>query len=48
MSVPKLEMALDTLLEGLANQLIRMNPVEQFEFLAFSADLGEASGSISA
>jgi hypothetical protein len=43
-SVPKLEMALDTILEGLANQLIRMNPVEQFEFLAFIADFGRSVG----
>ena len=43
-SVPKLEIALDTILEGLANQLIRMNPVEQFEFLAFSADFGRSIG----
>ena len=44
MSVPKLEMALDTLLVGIGNQLIRMNPVEQFEFSAFSADFGRSIG----
>ena len=37
-SVSKLEMALDLILEGLAKQHFVLNPVEQFEFLAFAGD----------
>ena len=37
-SLPKLEMALDIILEGVAKKRIALNPVEQFEFLSFTGE----------
>ena len=43
-SVPNLEMALDLLLQGLAEQQIVLNHVEQFEFLSFAGDFANRVG----
>jgi hypothetical protein len=37
-SIPKMEMALDTILNGIAQGHVRLNPVEQFEFMSFVGD----------